>query len=103
MQHDLFRRKLTFGISSIIAEYWVLKAFEDSTKTGKALRHDGFLLAEAKFNEWQPILAQMAQMRLDAGLDGEDDDDDGMGGARRGGGILKMGEVYNKLMSRHRR
>lgn len=87
-----------------IAEYWVLKAFEDSTKTGKALRHDGFLLAEAKFNEWQPILAQMAQMRIDAGLDGEDDDDQAgrMGGAR-GGGILKMGEVYSKLMSRHRR
>ncbi|KAH7046148.1 galactose oxidase [Linnemannia elongata] len=85
-------------------EYWVLKAFEDSTKTGKALRHDGFLLAEAKFNEWQPILAQMAQMRLDAGLDEEDDDDAAgrMGGGGRGG-VLKMGEVYNKLMSRHRR
>ncbi|KAF8947341.1 hypothetical protein BGZ47_009528 [Haplosporangium gracile] len=85
-------------------EYWVLKAFEDSTKTGKALRHDGFLLAEAKFNEWQPILAQMAQMRLDAGLDDEDDDDAAgrMGGGGRGG-VLKMGEVYNKLMSRHRR
>ncbi|KAF9956868.1 hypothetical protein BGZ70_009737 [Mortierella alpina] len=83
-------------------EYWVLKAFEDSTKTGKALRHDGFLLAEAKFNEWQPILAQMAQMRLEAGLDDEDDDDAAgrMGGR---GGVLKMGEVYNKLMSRHRR
>ncbi|KAF9096930.1 hypothetical protein BGX29_008345 [Mortierella sp. GBA35] len=83
-------------------EYWVLKAFEDSTKTGKALRHDGFLLAEAKFNEWQPILAQMAQMRLDAGLDDEDDNDAAgrMGGR---GGVLKMGEVYNKLMSRHRR
>ncbi|KAG0372311.1 hypothetical protein BGX24_000425 [Mortierella sp. AD032] len=83
-------------------EYWVLKAFEDSTKTGKALRHDGFLLAEAKFNDWQPILAQMAQMRLEAGLDDEDDDDAaGRMGAR--GGVLKMGEVYNKLMSRHRR
>lgn len=85
-----------------LAEYWVLKAFEDSTKTGKALRHDGFLLAEAKFNEWQPILAQMAQMRLEAGLDDEDDNDEAsrMGGGR---GVLKMGEVYNKLMSRHRR
>ncbi|KAF9111143.1 hypothetical protein BGX27_005351 [Mortierella sp. AM989] len=82
-------------------EYWVLKAFEDSTKTGKALRHDGFLLAEAKFNEWQPILAQMAQMRLDAGLDEDDDEASRMGGRR--GGVLKMGEVYNKLMSRNRR
>ncbi|KAI1319979.1 hypothetical protein EDD11_002310 [Mortierella claussenii] len=84
-------------------EYWVLKAFEDSTKTGKALRHDGFLLAEAKFNEWQPILAQLAQMRLDAGLDDDDDDQAGRMSGARGGGVLKMGEVYNKLMSRHRR
>ncbi|KAF9366119.1 hypothetical protein BGX34_006120 [Mortierella sp. NVP85] len=81
-------------------EYWVMKAFEDSTKRGKALRHDGFLLAEAKYNEWQPILAQMAQMRLDAGLDEEDDD---QAGGSRPGRVLKMGEVYNKLMSRHRR
>ncbi|KAF9959435.1 hypothetical protein BGZ65_000404 [Modicella reniformis] len=85
-------------------EYWVMKAFEDSTKTGKALRHDGFVLAEAKYNEWQPILAQMAQMRLDAGLDDGDDGDEvsHMGGTRPGR-VLKMGEVYNKLMSRHRR
>lgn len=79
-----------------------MKAFEDSTKRGKALRHDGFLLAEAKYNEWQPILAQMAQMRIDAGLDGDDDDEGAEGGARSGR-VLKMGEVYNKLMSRHRR
>jgi len=77
-----------------------MKAFEDSTKRGKALRHDGFLLAEAKYNEWQPILAQMAQMRLDAGLDEEGDD---QAGGSRPGRVLKMGEVYNKLMSRHRR
>lgn len=57
---------------------------------GKALRRDAFQLAQDRYNEYQPILAEIEKLRIAAGLD--EDDQVGKDGKKGGaaGGLDKM-------------
>ncbi|KAH8548731.1 galactose oxidase [Umbelopsis sp. PMI_123] len=56
-------------------EFWARKAFEEDeegTARGKALRRDGFSMAEQRYQEYQPILQEIEKLKVDAGLDEND-------------------------------
>jgi len=56
-------------------EFWARKAFEENeegTARGKALRRDGFSMAEQRYNDYQPILREIEKLKVDAGLDEND-------------------------------
>lgn len=60
---------------SFSAEFWTRKAFEENEEgsaRGKALRRDGFSMAEQRYQDYQPILQEIEKLKVDAGLDEND-------------------------------
>ncbi|KAJ2955639.1 hypothetical protein NQZ79_g8381 [Umbelopsis isabellina] len=56
-------------------EFWTRKAYEENeegTARGKALRRDGFSMAEQRYQDYQPILQEIEKLKIDAGLDEND-------------------------------
>ncbi|BGP24519.1 Kelch repeat-containing protein 3 [Rhodotorula toruloides] len=51
-------------------EYWTQKAHElNAGARGKELRRDGFALAEQRYEEYKPLLEELARMQEQAGID----------------------------------
>ncbi|EIN11125.1 galactose oxidase [Punctularia strigosozonata HHB-11173 SS5] len=53
-------------------DYWAGKAYGSSDNRGKLLRRDGFTLAEERYSEYKPLLAEIERILADAGLDEEE-------------------------------
>ncbi|EIW54679.1 galactose oxidase [Trametes versicolor FP-101664 SS1] len=55
-------------------EYWAQKAYgtTSSDSRGKQLRRDGFSLAEERYAEYKPVLAEVERILAEAGLDEEE-------------------------------
>ena len=65
-----------------------------SDNRGKALRRDGFALAEERWDDYKPILEEVERLRKEAGVDEESS----RAGAAstKGGGIGDVGESRNR-------
>jgi len=53
-------------------EYWAGKAHESTENRGKALRRDGFALAQERYEVYKPILKEVERILEEAGLDEEE-------------------------------
>ncbi len=53
-------------------EYWVMQSHQTSESRGKTLRREGFLLCEAKYEEYKPILREIERIQLEAEVEAAD-------------------------------
>lgn len=76
-------------------EHWASKARESglSDNRGKALRRDGFALAEERWDEYKPILDEVERLRKEAGVD---EDSSRAGPALKGSGPGGASESRNR-------
>ncbi|KAJ3503550.1 hypothetical protein NLJ89_g8380 [Agrocybe chaxingu] len=69
-------------------EYWKQKVHGSSENKGKELRKDGFASAQARYEEYKPILEEVEKILAEAGLDEEEMRRGAAGGPVAGGAGL---------------